>query len=66
MIEIYGLNHKKSLNHEKSLNHGLDGLKDFTDYESEQSKNLCHQSNPCKSVIQTKSADILKSILELI
>lgn len=48
------------------LNHGLNGLWDFTDFESVPSKNLCHQSNPSKSVIQTKSAEILNSILELI
>lgn len=38
-------------------NHGLYGLKDFTDLKSKESiksKNLCHQSHPRKSVIQTK------------
>jgi hypothetical protein len=29
-------------------------------------KNPCHLSNPCKSVIQTKSAEFLNSISELI
>ena len=33
---------------EKNQNHRLDGLNDFTE------KNQCHQSNPSKSVIQTK------------
>lgn len=47
-------------------NHRLNGLKDSTDFYLVQSKNLCHLSNPRKSVIQTKSAEILNSILELI
>ena len=51
---------------ENSLNHGLSRLKDCTDLKSEQSKNLCHLRNPRKSVIQTTSAEILNSILELI
>lgn len=49
-----------------SLNHGLNRLKDCTDWVSVKSKNLCHLYNPRKSVIQTKSAEILNSILELI
>jgi hypothetical protein len=57
---------QKNLNHKKYLNHRLDGLKDFTDYKSVQSKNPWHLSNQSKSVIQTKSAEILHSILELI
>ena len=51
------------------LNHGLYGLKDFTDLKSKksiQSNNLCHLRNQNKSVIQTKSAEILNSIMELI
>ena len=51
---------------ENCQNHRLDGLKDFTNYASVQSKSLCHLGNPRKSVIQTKSAAILNSILELI
>lgn len=51
---------------ENCLNHGLYRLKDFTDFDPVKSKNPCHQSNPGKSVIQTKSAEILNSILELI
>lgn len=42
------------------LNHRLDRLKDFTEY------NPCHLRNQKKSVIQTKSADILDTIKELI
>lgn len=38
---------------ENCQNHRLDGLKDFTDLKSGQSKNQCHRSNPRKSVIQT-------------
>jgi hypothetical protein len=57
----------KNQNHRlECLNHGFEGLKDYTDFSSVQSKNLCHQSNPSKSVIQTKSAEILNSIFELI
>ncbi len=51
---------------ENSQNHGLDRLKDSTDLKSVLSKNLCHLPNPSRSVIQTKSAEILNSILELI
>lgn len=50
-------------------NHGLYGLRDFTDLKSKESvksENLCHLRNQNKSVIQTKSAEILNSILELI
>lgn len=49
-----------------SLNQGLNRLKDCTDWVSVKSKNPCHLCNPSKSVIQTKSAEILNSILELI
>jgi hypothetical protein len=57
----------KCLNHGlKCQNHGLNGLKDCTDFRSKKSKNLCHLRNQNKSVIQTKSANILNSILELI
>lgn len=51
------------------LNNGLYGLKDFTDLKSKESiksKNQWHLRNQTKSVIQTKSAEILNSILELI
>lgn len=48
------------------LNHRLEGVNDFTDLKSKKSKNLYHLSNQNKSVIQTESADILNSILELI
>jgi len=56
------------------LNHRLDGLKDFTDFDPTHPNNPCHPRvinpcnlrNPCQSVIQTMSADILNSILELI
>lgn len=47
-------------------NHGLDGLKDSMDFKYRKSKNLCHLRNQKKSVVQTKSAEILNSILELI
>ncbi len=36
-----------------SQNHRLNGLNDFTDFESKELKNLCHLSNQNKSVIQT-------------
>ena len=51
------------------LNVRVKGLNDFTDLKSKESiklKNLCHLRNLNKSVIHTKSADILNSILELI
>lgn len=51
---------------EKNQNHRLEGLNDFTDYKSVQSKNPWHRSNPRKTVVQTISAEILNSILELI
>jgi len=51
---------------QKNQNHGSEGSKDYTDFSSVKSNNPCHQSNPRKSVIQTKSAEILNSILELI
>jgi len=51
---------------EKNQNHRLIGLKDFTDFEFYESKNRWHLRNQNKSVIQTKSAEILNSILELI
>ena len=64
------IENENSLNHGlNSLNHRLKGLNDFTDLkskESRKSKNLCHLRNQNKSVIQTESADILNSILELI
>ncbi len=47
-------------------NYGLRRLNDCTDLKSKKSNNLCHQGNPRKSVIQTKSAEILNSISELI
>lgn len=53
-------------NHRNCQNHGLYVLKDSTDYEFQESKNLCHLRNQNKSVIQTISAEILNSILELI
>jgi hypothetical protein len=60
----------KYLNHGLNcLNHRLKELNDFTDLKSEESiksKNLWHLSNQNKSVIQTTSATILNSILELI
>jgi hypothetical protein len=60
----------KYLNHRLNcLNHRLKGLNDFTDLKSKESiksKNLCHLRNQNKSVIQTKNANILNSILELI
>jgi hypothetical protein len=46
--------------------HRLVGLRESTNYASVQSKNLCHRSNPSKSVIQTKSAEILTMIKGLI
>lgn len=64
MNEIKSQHH--GLERLKYLNYRLEGLNDCSDYESVQSKNLCHLSNPSKSVIQTKSAEILNSILELI
>lgn len=57
------------MNLKNCLNHGLYGLNDYSDLKSKesiQSNNLCHLRNPRKSVIQTKSAEILNSILELI
>jgi hypothetical protein len=57
----------KCLNHGlKCQNHGLYGFMDFTDLKYKKSKNLCHLRNQNKSVIQTKSENILNSILELI
>lgn len=50
----------------KCLHQGLDGLKDFTDLKSVQSENPCHLSNPCKSVSQTKGAEVLNAISEWI
>lgn len=47
-------------------NHRLNGFKDYTEIESNQFKNPCNPRNQNKSVIQTKSAEILNSILELI
>lgn len=52
----------------KCLNHGLDRLKNFTDLKSLQSKNpcyssnLCHLSNPRKSVIQTTISENYKEL----
>ena len=54
------------MKYENSHNHGLNGLKDFTNFNKVQSENLCNLRNQNKSVIQTKSAEILNSILELI
>jgi|AVFP01.1.fsa_nt_gi hypothetical protein len=46
-------------------NQRFDGLKDYMDYKSTQSKNLCHLRNQNTSVIQT-TAEIINSISELI
>ncbi len=50
----------------KCLNHRFYRLKDFTDFKKVKLENLCHLRNQNKSVIQTKSVEILNSILELI
>jgi len=47
-------------------NPGLNELKDYMDFKSNNQKNLWHLRNQNKSVILTKSADILNSILEMI
>lgn len=52
----------KILHHNHYLNHGLGGLMDFTDLKSEPSKNLCHLSNPRKSVIQTNISENYKEL----
>lgn len=61
-------NHRlNSQNHGlNSQNHRLNGFKDYTEIESNQFKNQCNLRNQNKSVIQTESAEILNSILELI
>jgi hypothetical protein len=46
-----------------SENHRFHGLMDSTELKS---KNLCHPGYPEKSVIQTKSAEILNTIFELL
>lgn len=52
----------KCLHYAIFLHHELARLKNFTDVKSAPSKNLCHLSNPRKSVIQTTIAENYKDL----